>query len=236
MKTRSFLLLILPGWLFSSCGVLQQSTLHGLRDGYFISKNEKGEKRKVYATVSPDSLSIFPVSQKHLDTGQVSTFPLLYGQYRTRLPRFTLIQSSMDLDVTTVLFKYRFRNKDLPGQLNTNFNLSVYMGYKKEYFKFSNQHKPTGYFNRKLVHLSMDAGLFCGLGSTNMNSSVTSGRLSVEYDGLIWQKGVAVFFGWENITIGLGLGFDGLLDKNRHYWIYQEKPWAGLMIGLTFSN
>jgi hypothetical protein len=199
-------------------------------------ENEKGEKQKVYATVSPDSLSIFTFSEKHLDTGKVTTFLLFCRQYQAKLPRFTLIQSSLDLDVTTVLFKYRFRNRELPGQLNTNFNLSVYMGYKKEYFKFSNQHKPTGYFNRKLVHLSMDAGLFCGLGSTNMNSSVTSGRLSLEYDGLIWQKGVAAFLGWENITIGLGLGFDGLLDKNRHYWIYQEKPWAGLMIGLTFSN
>ncbi len=199
-------------------------------------ENEKGEKQKVYATVSPYSLSIFTVSEKHLDTGQVTTFLLFYRPYRAKLPRLILIQSSMDIDVATVLLKYRFRNKELPGQLNTNFNLSVYMGYKKEYFKFTDQHKPTGYFNRKLVHLSIDAGLFCGLGSTAMNSSVTSGRLSVEYDGLIWQKGVATFFGWENITVGVGLGFDGLLDKNRQYWIYQEKPWAGLMIGLTFNN
>lgn len=32
-----------------------------------------------------------------------------------------------------------------------------------------------------------------------------------------------------------GLGFDTLLDRNAQFWIYQERPWLGLMLGLNLN-
>jgi hypothetical protein len=36
-------------------------------------------------------------------------------------------------------------------------------------------------------------GLMVGLGSTPMNASVTQNQIQTEYDGLVFQKGIAVF-------------------------------------------
>ncbi|WP_165940196.1 MULTISPECIES: hypothetical protein [Dyadobacter] len=56
-----------------------------------------------------------------------------------------------------------------------------------------------------------------------------------EYDGLVWGKGIAGIIGINNFTIGLAIGFDNLLDKNKQVWIYQGKPWLGLAFGLNLN-
>ena len=85
-------------------------------------------------------------------------------------------------------------------------------------------------------HTEIDAGAFAGLGTTPINASVTENNVTAEYDGLVLQKGVAVFIGIQNLSIGVGLGWDQLMDKYRIYWIYREKPWIGLVLGLKLSK
>jgi len=50
------------------------------------------------------------------------------------------------------------------------------------------------------------------------------------------QEGVAAFVGIQNLSIGVGLGWDQLMDKYRSYWIYREKPWIGLILGFKLSK
>ena len=40
---------------------------------------------------------------------------------------------------------------------------------------------------------------------------------------------------FNNITAGLALGFDNLLDKNKKIWIYENKYWIGLTFGLNLN-
>ena len=85
-------------------------------------------------------------------------------------------------------------------------------------------------------HFELDGGAFAGLGTTPINASVTDNNIAVEYDGLVLQEGAAAFVGIQNLSIGLGLGWDQLMDKYRSYWIYRGKTWIGLILGLKLSK
>ena len=76
---------------------------------------------------------------------------------------------------------------------------------------------------------------FSGLGNTAMTPSTTRNGIMTEYDGLILQKGVASIIAVNKLTLGLSIGFDNLLDQNKNVWIYQNKPWYGLMLGLNLN-
>jgi len=229
---------VILGIFLTSCGAVQKATNHGLNDGNYRLTLPDGKKEHVYAAVSADSITTYAIPKKARSTGNVT--PQIF--YFTATPEhpvtsdFTLMKSEWDFDITTVLFKYRFSTNTLPAQLNANLNLAGYFGYKKEFFRFRDSKTPDNRHKTDLQHYSLDAGFFTGFGSTPMNPSTTNGYLQTEYDGFIWQYGGAVFVGWDIFTFGVGLGFDSLLDKNRQNWIYQGKPWLGLMIGLTLSN
>lgn len=221
-----------------SCTAVKHAGTHGLQDGYYVLKTQHAPPVRVYAKVSEDSLFLHtpvnhteairpvPVLSTGMDLLQIDAKPEL----------FSLTKKSIDLDLTTVLFKYRFSNSTLPNQLSSNLNFAFYCGYRYDYFKFSVVKDPLMNYRRQIRHFEFDVGVFAGLGSTPMNPSVTNDRIMVEYDGIVFQKGVAFFAGSSNITIGLGIGTDGLMDRNRKYWIYQEKPWIGVMIGLNLSD
>jgi hypothetical protein len=35
------------------------------------------------------------------------------------------------------------------------------------------------------------------------------------------------------MSVGLAIGFDNLVDKNKSVWIYNQKPYIGLVIGIA---
>ena len=94
---------------------------------------------------------------------------------------------------------------------------------------------PPDIYQRQINHFSFSGGLFLGLGNTALNPSTTDNNISIEYDGLVLQKGIAGIVAVNKLTIGVSLGFDKLLDKNSKTWIYQNKPCFGLMLGLNLN-
>ena len=74
-----------------------------------------------------------------------------------------------------------------------------------------------------------------GLGNTIITPTTTNNVISSEYDGIILQKGIAGIIAVNKLTVGLSLGSDNLLDVNQNFWIYQNKPWFGLMLGLNLN-
>lgn len=222
----------------TSCTAIKHANTHGLQDGSYVLKTQHSPPVRVYATISEDSLILYT---RINHTEAINPVPVLSTgmdvlQLDAKPEPFSLIKTSIDLDLTTVLFKYRFNNSTLPNQLSSNLNFAFYCGYRHDYFKFRVVKDPLMNYKRQIRHFEFDMGVFAGLGSTPMNPSVTNDRISVEYDGIVFQKGVAFFAGSSNVTIGLGIGTDGLMDRNRKHWIYQEKPWIGVMIGLNLSD
>ncbi len=64
---------------------------------------------------------------------------------------------------------------------------------------------------------------------------LTKNGILTEYDGLIFQKGISGIIAVNKLTVGLSLGSDNLLDHNKKKWIYENKLWYGLMLGLNLN-
>lgn len=144
------------------------------------------------------------------------------------------LKRSFDVDVTTVLFKYRPGSQYLPRQLLTDFNGNVFVGYRLDRFKI--RHTKTPFGNKKLTsHIGITMGGFAGIGSTAITPWTTNNQVTDEYNGFIVSRGLSVMIGFNTLTIGAGVGWDALTDRDKVVWIYQNKPWYGLTLGLNLN-
>jgi hypothetical protein len=222
-------------WAIHGCAV-KETPKYQLTDGYYKSQAFRSQSKKVYIDNSEDTIFVYTMNKR---TGQVDTvagkhtFPQASSLVQIKTAFFK--EASFDIDFLTIPFKYRGGQAGLPKQFNTNLNGAVYIGYRNDIDQLSVLKSPLNKYQRQTQHYGISYGLFTGFGGTSMNPWVTNNQISSEYDGVVWSKGIAGIVGINNFTIGLALGFDNLLDKNKKLWIYQRKPWLGLAFGLNLN-
>ena len=208
---------------FSSCSSFKKLPDSGLSPGYYQSKEIHSEYTKVYLDVKEDSLIIIPIDK----TGN-SLSPV------KQTNGMIFLQRSFDIDVLTVPFKFRPSSYNFPRQLTTDFNGNVYFGYRLDRYKSIIAQTPAGTL-KKIQHLALTLGGFGGLGTTFIGPSTTNYRTTDEYNALILTRGVSLMAGVNNLTVGLGVGWDYIRDRDKGIWIYQNKPWFGLAISLNIN-
>ena len=140
---------------------------------------------------------------------------------------------TLDVDILTIPFKIRPSVQGFPPQLNPNFSAAVYMGYRLDRYKI----RPATKTNNQLLITGLGAGLggFLGVGAVTMNPFVTQTAIAYEYDGLVINGGVATIYDAIKFNLGLAVGLDLLLDANRRQWLYQRKPWLGVLFGINLN-
>jgi hypothetical protein len=121
----------------------------------------------------------------------------------------------------------------VPVQLNANLNALLYMGARKDFYIVRTSKSVLNRNSSKIKHLGYDFGIFGGIGITPVNPTVTNNNTDLEYDGMVFQKGVGAFITIDNISVGLTLGFDNLLNSDSKIWIYNNKPYIGIAIGIA---
>jgi hypothetical protein len=219
--TRSAFILVVVSFALACCGTLKDSPRYQLGDGSYLYKQKTQKYTKVYVVSLGDSTIIYDESIKiklHPQSGQTQYF----------------LARSFDIDIMTVGFKYRPATKNLPRQLNTDFNGNVFIGYRFDRFKLSYKSTPVGY-RQKTSHRGITVGGFTGVGSTAMTPWTTSNQMADEYNGVVLTRGLAIMVGINTLTVGAGVGWDYLTDRDKHIWIYQNKPWYGLTLGLNLN-
>ena len=150
------------------------------------------------------------------------------------LPQYLRLKT-FDLDALAVPFKYRPGSSLLPRQLTTDFNGNIYLGYRIDRIKLTYQNTPLG-SRQRVNEIALSAGVFGGLGTTFISPwTVTDPAFADEYNGFIISRGLAFLVGVNNLTFGVGVGWDFLTDRDKDIWIYQNKPWYGLTIGLNVN-
>ena len=212
----------------AGCTTLQNNAKYELSDGKYKLKIED-KKYNCYVKNGQDSLTVYKLPSK------ISTnLPNELDQYLPVKQR--LIKASWDIDILTALVKVRPQAKYvLPTQFNANFNGNIYVGHRTDIYQIHYKKNPLDIYQRQINHFGFSGGLFLGLGNTALNPSTTYNAISTEYDGLVLQKGIAGIIAVNKLTIGVGVGFDNLLDKNNKSWIYENKPWFGLILGLNLN-
>jgi hypothetical protein len=236
MKNTLILLVAFLVLISSGCAPFDKIYSHDFATGYFTMKSPGKLPSKVYLEYSGDSIIVYPlqgtkskvpdIQAAHIqDLGSLAPGSYLYGS------RF--IKTSADFDLSTVVLKFRPQASDVQPQLSANVNGIFYLGFRKDFFKVTSHVTPSGRRNNFIRHTGFDFGPFAGIGITPVTPTFTMFNTQQEYDGMVFQKGFAIFGTFETMSVGLSVGFDNLLDKNRNIWVYNNKPWFGLIIGIA---
>ncbi|HJV20754.1 MAG TPA: hypothetical protein VJ552_12800 [Sediminibacterium sp.] len=219
----------------SGCSIIKTGPKSQFTDGRYILVNES--RKEVFAFNRRDTITVFPVTNSDgvykADTGN----PVVFGPTdaeKVHSPK-VFKQSSFDIDFLTIPFKYRFTSAGMPNQFNTHLNGAVYVGYRTDTYTLHYHRDLLENSTRHFTHKGISFGGFTGLGGTAINPWMTGNTLNIEYDGVVWSKGLAAIIAVNQFTMGLALGWDHLLDKNRKYWIYQGQPWLGFVFGLNLN-
>lgn len=204
----------------ASCGSLRNSHKYELGNGDYLFKEHGGSYQRVNVYVNDDTVSI--ITRDKREAIVPSTF------------RQVLIKASPDLDIMTVPFKYRPGNEQLPRQLTTDFNGNVFFGVRFDRFVLQRFQTPIG-DQQIRRHRAITVGAFGGIGATQVTPWTTFYRTIDEYNALVITRGLALMVGFNNLTVGAGIGWDRLTDRDKDIWIYQNKPWYGLTFGLNLN-
>ncbi len=237
MNIRIILLFSVTVGLFTSCGVIKNSPKYQLANGYYKSKSFSTKTEKVYIDNEEDTVYVYKYD-KHLKTVDTSSLNRLVFAHKTSKSNEDskyFRQPSFDVDFVTMPFKYRPTQRGFPQQFNTNLNGAVYFGLRNDVYHLKYKETPLKKYLRQTTHYGFSFGVFTGIGGAAINPWVTNGVVGYEYDGVAWSKGIGAIIGINNFTLGLALGFDDLLDENKDFWIYQQKPWLGLAFGLNLN-
>jgi hypothetical protein len=237
MRRSLFFVLIFLLLLSSGCVSLGKLGRHDFGSGFYKLKVNGLKSSRVYAEVAEDSIIVYPV----VPEGK-KEFPNTSSSISTRISRVKadnyfykgrFTNNSVDIDLTSILFKSRHSMDDVPNQFSADLDVAIYAGFRKDFYKIVSQMHPLLEEKSHILQIGFDLGVFAGIGSSPVNPTVTNNRVSQEYDAMIFQKGVAGFISINKMSVGIALGFDNLLDKSRSLWIYNQKPYIGLIISVS---
>lgn len=209
--------------IFSSCSSVKSLPEPVLIPGYYLYRQPDRKYSKVYLQPEKDSLTVIPID-KHENT----LSPLKH----TLSPIF--LKQSFDIDVLVVPFKFRPPSYNSTRQINAEFNGNMFFGYRLDRFKTQTVHKQAGQ-KHGLQHHAITMGAFGGFGSSFIGPLTTNYQTTDEYSGLILTRGISLMVGVRDLTVGVGVGWDYLTDRDKNIWIYQNKPWYGLTLSLNLN-
>ena len=240
MKSTNLLFVWAAIILFlSSCENIRESSKYGLKEGFYKSRLAHKKMKKVYIVPGDDSIKIY--TEKGLAKETVDTLHSLKIAFpATHKPgnfdSYSFRQNSFDVDVLSVLFKYRPALKGFPNQFNTSvLNGAFYFGYRTDVYHLKYKETPLRIFKRNMTHYGFSYGVFSGLGASRIDEFVTQGGVNIQYDGFVNLTGIAAIIAINKLSFGVNCGVDHLLDRNRHVWLYQGKPWVGISVGLNLN-
>lgn len=229
------LLMVASVWL-TGCNVIRSTPKYALTDGTYYS-SLFGSKQRVYVATFMDTIrvSALPGAAARQVPAAHRVLRFAPEQAHGPITAHGFTKSSFDVDFLTIPFKYRPPVASFPRQFNTNLNGAIYLGYRFDRFGLSYRQSPLQTDVRRVTHYGLSVGAFTGLGATAINPWVTQNLVNAEYDGVVWSKGIAGIAGIDNVTVGVALGWDDLLDTNQSVWIYERRPWIGLAFGLNIN-
>lgn len=231
-KCKIILMIIIS--CISSCKTIEKASTHGLTSGYYTMNSENKNLQDIYLDVSEEKIDVYPHVNRKPDKANMFTIPLGITD-SVALKEIIFKKESIDIDLTSILLKYRPSVRGLNPQLNTDLNIALYGGWRHDNYNLTGKEDPLGKRYTKVGKLGYDVGFFAGLGTTMINAYTTQNKRNDEYSGMIFQTGFAGFIESPVASFGLSIGYDYLLNSDRKIWIYRNKPWIGFIVGVALN-
>jgi len=217
----------------NACSILERSSDHQFSSGYYKVKPAQNGHSRIYGTIESEQISIYASESDSglkklktlylLDTGELCHYPMVFSK------------QSLDIDITTILLKYRPSIKGLPAQMSVDFNAAIYAGWRFDHYYIKSKTDPLGKCRYKTINRGFDFGIFAGPGTTVVNPFSTRGIVVDEYNGMILQYGLAGFLESDVASFGFAVGSDYLVGPDSKNWIYTHKPWLGFIVGIALN-
>ncbi|TVR70613.1 MAG: hypothetical protein EA408_11090 [Marinilabiliales bacterium] len=126
-------MITVTGILGTGCVELGMIADNQPEDGLYSLKNHQhAGKRDVYIETSDDEITVWSYTESY-DGDEILSLPYRLAEYDTAFIRhadefLTLKTSGIDIDLLTVLFKYRPVSSGFPRQLNSDLSGALYIG------------------------------------------------------------------------------------------------------------
>jgi len=218
---------------FTSCSTLENTSTHGYNSGYYKLQIKQENAQNVYIDITDEAIEVYHEKEKQPDNNKfltISRNPLDSLMYP-----MVFSKKSLDIDITSILLKYRPAVYGLPAQLNSDFNAALYAGWRHDNYTIKSKMDPLGKSYHKISNWGYDFGIFTGPGSTLISPFTTQNQRIDEYSGLIIQTGFAGFIELNVASFGISIGIDYLLNSDREVWIYTNQPWVGFIVGIALN-
>ena len=220
--------------LLTSCNTFEKASTHGLNSGYYKLKTENKNAQNVYLDVTNEQIDVYHHIKRQPDKKQFLTIPLNTTDSIVFSP-MVFKKQSLDVDITSIILKYRPSVYGLPAQLTTDLNMALYVGWRYDYYHIMSKRDPLGRSYHKISNRGYDFGFFAGPGTTLISPFTTQNKRTDEYNGMIIQTGIAGFIESNVASFGLAVGYDYLMNPDRKIWIYTNKPWVGFVVGIALN-
>jgi hypothetical protein len=231
-----------------------------IRDSIFFKKLTSGITAQVLlpSATTPDSRVVIKLSgdaESHMididipqienDIPEQAFFPLSPKERReyatlTRKQtdgKFIVWQYQQAFQALTVPVQFRPRlNEFTPATASGNFNIGV--GWVHKFTRVTYRKFELGgsknFSSNVLNNFSISPGIFIAPSVISLTSANTNGNVKNNMSVLGSTAGILGVVGYNNLNMGLAVGFDktyGALDKT---WIYNGNLWIGLVFSIDF--
>jgi len=147
---------------------------------------------------------------------------------------FNYKTSTTNLQSLTIPFKIRFKQDSISSQISTGVNVGLSIAFKRQLKSYApisakSNSAPISY---KESNFEYSIAPFLGVTTIDLTAANTGNEMNKDKKVFGLSYGVIGTIGINKFDLGLGFGFDAGLNKESKNWIYQNKPWLGIVLGL----
>lgn len=143
------------------------------------------------------------------------------------------------LQALTVPIKVRpALNDQILYNASSSVNVGFAVGYKFTHYAYQNHYQKIKekliYINSRTRSYSITPGIFAGPTIVSLTGKNTEGIVKIDRSVLGLTTGGFGVFGIGNFNLGLAIGWDFSFGEEGSKWIYNRKPWYGVVVALDF--
>jgi len=148
--------------------------------------------------------------------------------------KFKYTETKAKWQAVTIPFKVRFETEERPYNLTTSVNVGFTRSWKKIFHSYRpiTKSKDSEPFATKTSQFEMGLAPFLGITAVDLNSSNTNDVVTTNRKVFGVSLGIFGMVGVDDFDIGIGIGVDHGFSDQSSDWIYQNKPWVGLILGI----
>jgi hypothetical protein len=151
--------------------------------------------------------------------------------------KFVLWQYQSAFQALTIPIQYRPRlNEFTPAAATASFNIGVGWVHKftKVTYRRINFPGTDQFLSHRIDNLSFSPGIFVAPTAVALTSTNTNGTLKNNTTVLGSTAGILGVVGYNDVNVGLAVGFDKIYGAYSSQWIYNGNVWVGLVFSIDF--